>query len=582
MRFHVAATMAALLMGQGAHAAPADALRALLSDHWAAFLKANPVYATTLGERAYDRELGDPSLAEMDRQAAQATGFLKRLDAIDAAALPQGDRVTADVLRRLLREQVEGNRFGQRLINFTTYSGWHQGLAGMGERLPFFTRADYDNYLARLEKVPAYAAAATEVTRASLQGGFAQPCEVLAQTERTITGAIAADPAKSRLYAPFRATRPATIAEVDWRAMQTRAQRLITDRINPAYQRFATFFRTEYLPRCAKAPGVRSQPNGAAYYAFRARAETTTDLTPEQIHALGLSEVARIRAEMEAVAKTAGFTSREAYIQHLRTDPRHYAKTPAELMREAGYTAKIVDGWMPRLFGRLPRLPYTVREIPAETAEGTTTAYYDSGSLTSGQAGTYYLNTSKLDQRPLYELPALTIHEAVPGHHHQISLAQELDLPPVRRYAASFTGFVEGWGLYSERLGIEMGIYDTPAKDMGRLSYEMWRACRLVVDTGIHAKGWSKARAVQFMLDNTALSAANIDAEVNRYISWPGQALAYKIGELKIRELRTRAEARLGAKFDLRAFHDAVLENGAIPLDALEAHMTRWMEAQPK
>jgi uncharacterized protein (DUF885 family) len=303
-------------------------------------------------------------------------------------------------------------------------------------------------------------------------------------------------------------------------------------------------------------------------------------MTPDEIHELGLTEVARIRSEMVEVAQGAGFETREAYIDHLRTDPQYYLTDADAYMQYAQALAKEIDGWMPKLFGTLPRQPYTVSPIPAAQAPGNTTAYYESGSLDTGQPGIYRVNTTELDQRPLWELPALGVHEAVPGHHHQIALQQELDMHPLRANGTFFTAFVEGWGLYSERLGIEMGLYDTPAKEMGRLSYEMWRAARLVVDTGLHSKGWSKQQAVDFMLENTALSPANIDAEVNRYITWPGQALAYKIGELKIRELRTRAEEALGARFDLRAFHDAVLENGAVPLDVLESHIDQWIAAR--
>jgi uncharacterized protein (DUF885 family) len=283
---------------------------------------------------------------------------------------------------------------------------------------------------------------------------------------------------------------------------------------------------------------------------------------------------------MEKVSKDAGYPSREAFIQKLRTDPQYYAKTPEELMRYAARLTKTIDGKMPGLFGKLPRLPYGIREIPAETAVGNTTAYYMPGSPEAGMAGTYYVNTTALDQRPLWEMPALTVHEAVPGHHNQIALQQELPLPAFRKYVASFTGFVEGWGLYSESLGEEMGLYDTPEKRMGQLSYQMWRACRLVVDTGLHAKGWTKEQAVRFMTDNSALSAANIDAEVNRYIAGPGQALGYKLGELKIRELRTRAEKALGPKFDLRHFHDALLGQGAVPLDVLETQIDAWIAAE--
>ena len=398
--------------------------------------------------------------------------------------------------------------------------------------------------------------------------------------EDRIASMIVEDPVESPLWLPFK-ERPSTISEAQWTQLQARARTALETGVMPAYRDFRDFYVEEYAPECRTGmPGVLATPRGDEYYAHRVKSFTTTDMTPDQIHQLGLSEVARIRAEMETVAEEAGFESREAFIEHLRTDPQYYPETPEELLEAAGALAKQIDGWMPKLFGTLPRQPYTVLPIPAAQAPGNTTAYYESGSLATGQPGIYRVNTTELDQRPLWELPALGVHEAVPGHHHQIALQQELDIHPLRQHGTFFTAFVEGWGLYSERLGIEMGLYDTPAKEMGRLRYEMWRASRLVVDTGIHSRGWSKQQAVDFMLDNTALSAGNIDAEVNRYITWPGQALAYKIGELKIRELRTRAETALGSSFSLRDFHDAVLENGAVPLDVLEAHIDRWIAEQ--
>ncbi len=463
---------------------------------------------------------------------------------------------------------------------FTNREGWHQSIAGLADNLTFRNAADYENYLKRLARYPAYNDEALKISSQAVKGGFTLPCAAMQGFEGTISGVIGSDPTRSRFYSPFAAARPANIDAASWTLLQTRARALIDGPLRAAYGKHLAWYRTSYAPKCAKAVGVSAQPNGAAYYNFRIRQMTTTDLTAEQIHQLGLREVARIRAEMEQVAKKAGFPTREAFIQDLRTNPKYYARTPEELMAAASRQAKIIDGKMPGLFTLLPRLPYGLREIPAEIAEGTTTAYYNPGSPQNGIAGTYYVNTSKLDQRPLWELPALTVHEAVPGHHHQIALQQELPMPDWRRHGTFFTAFVEGWGLYSERLGIEMGLYDTPAKDMGRLSYEMWRAVRLVVDTGIHAKGWSKERAVAFMTDNTALSAANIEAEVNRYISWPAQALAYKLGELKIRELRDRAEKELGPKFDLRRFHDTVLGQGAVPLDTLEAQVNGWISAQ--
>jgi len=566
-----------IVCAAAAFAAPAtaDTLATILADHWAWTLRNDPLLATRVGVRTYDAELGDPSLAESDREAADAARFLERLDRLPNAGL--ADATNIAILRRSLATQIEGNRFSERAIQFSNRSGWHTQFADLAVQLPFFTRADFDSYLARLAKIPAYAAAATAVTRTAIAHGDVLPCAVLDGFATSITGEIK-EPAQSRFYAPF-VTRPAAIAVADWPALQARAVAVIRDAVNPAYRAYADFYTRAY--KCRETIGASALPDGAAYYAFKVREQTTTAMTPAQIHDLGLSEVARIRTEMDALVTATGFKGdRAAYIAMLRSDPKYYARTPHELMAAAALTAKTIDGFMPKLFGHLPRLPYTVREIPAATADGTTTAYYSEGSPASGIAGTYYVNTTHLDQRPLFELPALTMHEAVPGHHHQISLQQETDLPDFRRYATFFTAFVEGWGLYSERLGLDIAIYDSPEKQMGRLSYEMWRACRLVVDTGIHAQGWSKERAVAFMADNTALSAANIDAEVNRYIADPGQALAYKIGELTIRRLRLRAETELGPRFDLRAFHDAVLEQGAIPMDLLEARMTAWIAAR--
>nr|WP_315459012.1 DUF885 domain-containing protein [uncultured Sphingorhabdus sp.] len=555
-------------------------LTALVNDVWATNLKEQPVYASALGVNDYASQLGDYTLAAQDRRAADAQKFLARLDAIPANALSAASKVEAGILRRALQSTIEGNRFGQRAINFTTYSSWHQQLAGMAQNLPFKSKTDFESYNARLAQYARVNDENIAVANVAIKGKYTQPCETLNGFEGTISGLIASDIRKSRFYGPYAAKRPDNVSEADFAALASTAENIINNVIHPALNKQLAWYTKDYKPACAKAPGVSAQPGGAAYYAFRIREETTTDLSAEQIHQIGLSEVARIRAEMAEVAKTAGYSSREAFIQHLRTDPQYYAKTPEELMEKVARVTKIIDGKMPSLFGRLPRLPYGIKEIPAETAEGTTTAYYNQGSPEIGISGTYFVNTSKLNQRPYWEIPALSVHEAVPGHHHQIALQQELPLSDFRKYGAFFTAFTEGWGLYSERLGIEMGVYDTPAKDMGRLSYEMWRACRLVVDTGIHAKGWTKQQAIAFMTENSALSAANIEAEVNRYISWPGQALAYKLGELKIRELRNMATKELGPKFDLAAFHDAVLGQGSVPLDVLEQQIKDWVAAE--
>lgn len=570
----------AIALSSPAVATSAEDLQQVIADHWKWFLSENPVYATILGVHDKDDQLNELTLAAADRQAKAAQGFLDRLKAIPDDQLSPADRTNKGVLARLLSDQVEGNRYGERMMLFSTYDGWHQNFAGLADNLPFRKKIDYENYLKRLAAYPKLNGDAIAISREAVAKGYVQPCDALGGFENTITGAVAGKPEETRFYNPFKGAKPTDATEAEWAAMQARAITLIRDVLTPEYSKFADFYLKEYKPKCRKTVGASTLPEGKAWYAFQARLHTTTDLTPEQIHQKGLSEVARIRAEMEKVAKDAGYPSREAFIQKLRTDPVYYAKTPEELMAAASRVAKQIDGKMPQFFKTLPRLSYGVREIPKETAETTTTAYYNQGSPETGIAGFYYVNTSKLPQRPLWELPALTAHEAVPGHHHQIALQQELTLPEFRKYVAGFTAFTEGWGLYSERVGIEMGIYDSPEKNMGRLSYEMWRACRLVVDTGMHAKGWTKAQAVAFMRDNSALSDANIEAEVNRYISWPGQALGYKLGELKIRELRARAEAALGPKFDLRRFHDAVLLQGSVPLDVLERQVDDWIATE--
>ncbi|MEO0500707.1 MAG: DUF885 domain-containing protein, partial [Pseudomonadota bacterium] len=499
---------------------------------------------------------------------------------IDTAALPDELKVDHAIFARGIDDGIASGGFAQdRYILFTNRGGWHIWAASLAEQGPFFTAADYDSYIGRLNAYAAENAHGIARTKKAIARGLTQPCVPMETFGATITARYADSAEESSFWAPFE-DQPDAISDADWARLKDEAKTAIESSVLPAYREFGDFYASEYAPRCRETVGISDTPGGREYYDYRVKSFTTTDMTADEVHDLGLAEVARIRAEMAEIAETAGYDSREAYIEHLRTDPQYYPKTADELMDVTRALAKKIDAWMPRLFGTLPRLPYGVEPIPADRAEGNTTAYYEPGALAIGKPGIYRVNMTALDQRPLWEVPPLTVHEAVPGHHQQIALQQELDLHPARRFGSRFTAFVEGWGLYSERLGIEMGIYDTPAKEIGRLSYEMWRAARLVVDTGIHAKGWTKARAVAFMTENTALSAANIDAEVNRYITWPGQALAYKIGELRIRALRERAEEALGSGFDLRAFHDAVLENGAVPLDVLETHIDRWIADQ--
>jgi uncharacterized protein (DUF885 family) len=372
---------------------------------------------------------------------------------------------------------------------------------------------------------------------------------------------------------------PERIQDAARERLADQARRAIAESIVPGYRKFLEFMRDEYVPAARDSIGASALPRGRELYRHRVKRFTTTDLTPEEVHEIGQAEVKRIRGEMQAIIRRVGFQGDfSAFVDDLRTNPKFYPETPEQLLKEVAYVLKRMDGELPKLFGTLPRLPYGIQEVPAYIAPRTTTAYYMPGAGDGSRAGNYYVNTYNLKSRPLFEVEALSLHEAVPGHHLQIARQQELsDLPKFRRYA-DVTAFIEGWGLYSERLGLEVGFYQDPYSDFGRLSYEMWRACRLVVDTGMHYLGWTREQAIDFMANNTALSLHNIRAEVDRYIAWPGQALAYKMGELKIRELRAKAEKELGERFDVRAFHDVVLGSGAVPLDVLEENVTGYIE----
>ena len=557
----------------------ASALQPILDDHWAMVLRESPTFATSLGVRDYDEELGDPSLAAYEAGIEERRAILARLAALDDAGLSEDDRLNRDLLMLDLRREIEGSEYGGRYMLVTNRGGPHLSLTGMPDRLPFRSEADYESYVARLGAMPAYMAAATDRLRAGLDAGWVQPCAPMAGYEDSISVHLVAEADDSVFMDPFE-ERPAGVSEAAFGGYERRARERVAADVLPALQSFLTFYETEYAPACREEVGTSSMPGGEDYYAHRVRLFTTVeDATPDSVHETGLAEVARIRAEMEAIAAGEGFDDLASFQSYLRSDPRFYPKTGEERMAVASTIAKRMDGQLVNLFTVLPRMPYDIRPIPEDIAEKTTTAYYSRPAGDGSRAGTYWLNLTKLDTRPLYELEALTLHEAVPGHHFQIALAQELDLPNFRRYGG-FTAFVEGWGLYSERLGAEVGFYDTPYTKFGQLSYEMWRACRLVVDTGMHAKGWTRQEAIDFMLANSGLSENNITTEVDRYITWPGQALAYKTGELKIRELRARAEDALGADFDVRLFHDAVLELGAVPLSVLETHIDAWIEEQ--
>lgn len=559
--------LAMALVPVGASPAP---LQQLFQDYWEYQLAENPLLATSAGDSRANDRLPSVTVADLTRRNAADREFLARLRAIDRTALPADERVSYDVLARKLDESIADFEFGAWRCSLTADWGYHMDFSQLPANVPLATTKDYENYVARLRDFPRYNREQIALLREGLRTGFTLPRVVLAGYDGTVSAHVVRDPEASVFYAPFRAF-PAEIPEADRVRLTRDGRAAIVDAVVPAYRELLEFFTKEYIPGARTTTGASDLPDGKRYYAHRVRAFTTLDVTPEEVHAIGLREVARIRAEMEAVIKQTGFTGSFAeFLRFLRTDPRFYAKTPDELLKEASFIAKRMDGKLPTLFGRLPRLSYGVAPVPPDIAPKFTGGRYIEAPLDGSRAGFYWVNTSSLSSRPLYVLEALTMHEAVPGHHLQIALQHELTGLPEFRRTAGFDAFVEGWALYSERLGLEAGFYQDPYSNFGRLTYEMWRACRLVVDTGIHDMGWSRDRALQFLGENTALSEHEVRTEIDRYISWPGQALAYKMGELKIRELRQRAERELGPRFDLRAFHDAVLANGAIPLSVLD------------
>lgn len=556
-----------------------DVFNELIDDHWNARLAANPVFATSLGQRQFDGLLSDGSLASYDQQTNAAKGFFARLEEIDRGSLSKADQLNYDLLARQLNDRIEAAKFGGKYLAVTNRRGPHNTIVQLADRSPFFTKADYESYIARLEAAPKFLEQSTGRLRAGIEAGWTQPCKPMEGFEKSIRYHVVDDVEDSVLLKPF-AEKPATISAGDWRKLKKAARKTIEKDVIPSIAAFSSFYDEEYRPACREDIGASTFPDGKAYYQHRATMFTTTEMTPDEIHQLGVSEVARIRAAMKEIIKEVDFDGDfSAFQEFLRTDPQFYAKTADELMAANFIVAKKIDGELPKLFSRFPRMPYTLKPVPEDIAEGTTTAYYERPAGDGSRAGVYRVNTSKLDTRPLFEVEALTLHESVPGHHFQIALAQELTLPNFRKFGG-FTAFTEGWGLYAESLGLDIGFYQDPYSNFGRLSYEMWRACRLVVDTGLHDKGWSRDQAIAFMKENTALSEHNINAEVDRYIAWPGQALAYKIGELKFQELRARASKALGEKFDLRGFHDEALSDGGVPLSVLEAKIDAWIDAE--
>jgi uncharacterized protein (DUF885 family) len=537
----------------------------------------DPITAGQDGDREALRRLPDPR-RETELAMRQNWSKLRaRLASLDSSSLSADSALNHTLLTRCLQQAIDEADFDFKRIAFENDSGFHTLADYLARTTTVASRDDAEAWLARLDALPTYYDRNVANLRRGIQTHHTQPRIVVERVLDVARQQAAVNIDDSALLLPL-ARLPANIpnsAQTDYRA---RAMRVIREKIQPAQRSLVTFLEREYLPAARAALAWRSMPDGEASYRFLVQRETTTKMSPDEIHQLGKTEVKRIRALMEANMRDAGFKGSFAeFQQQLRTDARFYAKTPQELLEKASEIAKRADDGLPALFGTLPRLPYGVRPVPADIADGYTTGRYWQGSPSLGQAGGYMVNTSHLDQRPLYELPALTLHEAVPGHHIQIALSQELQELPYFRRNLSPTAFVEGWGLYAEFLGEEMGMYRDPYEHFGRYSYEMWRACRLVADTGIHWLGWDIEQARRCFTENTALAPHNIQTELERYISWPGQALAYKIGELRFRALRTEAEQTLGERFDTREFHDRVLLGGAMPMDVVEARVRQWI-----
>jgi len=555
-------------------------LAQLFRVNWEYVMTEFPEFATYVGYPGQNTRWTDNSLQAIERRKRELEEPLAVVKTIRRDRLSPPNRLNYDLFRRGVEEQIEGTRFKDEYFAVTQLDGVQQDVGRLLAQMPTVSVQDYENILARLNAVPALVDQAIVLLGKGLEAGITPPRVTLRDVPDQIRGLTPEDPMASPLLQPF-AQFPASVPAGERERLTRAARDAYTQRVAPAYRKLYDYVAGTYVPKARESIGMRELPDGPAWYAYRVRQFTTTSLSPDQIHALGLREVKRIRALMDSVIAATGFKGSFAdFARFLRTDPQFFYDDSASLVRAYRDIAKRADPGLIKLFGRLPRLPYGVTTVPSFMAKSQTTAYYQGGSLQAGRPGYFFVNTYDLKSRPKWEMEALSLHEAVPGHHLQIALAQELDgLPEFRRYGG-YTAFVEGWGLYAEGLGPDLGMYQDPYSKFGQLTYEMWRAVRLVLDTGIHAMGWTREQALQFFKDNAPKAEQDITVEVDRYIAWPGQALAYKIGQLKFRELRDSTAAALGARFDIRAYHDEALRNGALPLDLLEQDVREWIGRQ--
>ena len=552
-------------------------LHQLFAQNWAYTMREYPEFATAVGYPGQNARWTDNSLEAIARRKRELNDPLTALRAIDRAQLGATDQLNYDLFRRNLTDALDESRFPGELMPVTQLGGVQQDVPSTIAQMPAGNVHEYEDVVSRLRAVPVLVNQTMVLLQRGLAAGLTPPRITLRDVPAQAQNLVVDDPPTSPLLAAF-ARFPAEVPAADQQRLRAAAVAAYRDSVTPAFRKLSAFLRDTYVPGARTTTAIRDLPNGLAWYQVRARASTTTDLTPEQIHAIGLAEVRRIRGEMDSVIAASGFKGTFAeFVQFLRTDPRFYWTTPDDLIHASRELMKRIDPQLTRLFGTLPRLPYGVSPIPSYAERSQTTAYYQPGSPLAHRPGTYFVNTYNLPARPKWEMEALSLHEAVPGHHLQIALGQELeDVPEFRRYGG-YTAFVEGWGLYSESLGGELGLYTDPYSKFGQLTYEMWRAIRLVIDTGIHTMGWTREQAIDYFKANAAKTEHDITIEVDRYIVWPGQALAYKIGELKIKELRAYAATTLGSQFDVRAFHDQVLGAGAVPLDVLDARIRAWV-----
>ncbi len=556
-------------------------LNAFFAEEWERALRDSPETASYTGDTRYDDRWTDLSLTAIAAREAAARAALKRLHTIDRKALSQTARLNYDTFEWLQLRSIERQKFREYLQPID-HQGGPQTADGIVEVMPFATTGDYRNWQKRMAALPALIDQVITLMQEGVKAGNVPPRVLMERVKTQITSQVVNDPTKSAFYRPFLKFGDG-IPDADRDALRAEAQTTILEKVVPAYRRLDTYFNDEYLPKTRRSIAATDRPDGKAYYDFLTRFYTTTELGVDEIHAIGLKEVARIRAVMEKVKVETGFTGTLGeFFTYLRTDPKFFYKTPDELLNAYRAVAKRIDPELVKVFKTIPRLPYGVRAIPDNIAADTSTAYYQGGAFDGTRPGYYYVNLYKPEVRPIWEMMPLSLHEAVPGHHFQFARALELPDAPMFRRTAYFVAYGEGWGLYAELLGYDMGLYENSYDRFGQLTYEMWRAVRLVVDTGMHAKDWTREQAIEYFKANAAKTDQDIVNEIDRYIATPAQALAYKIGQMKISQLRARAGRELGSKFDLREYNDAVLATGSVPLAALEARIGSWIEERKR